>query len=73
MGHLNCDHIKQLTALTSDYIKRLSLYFLVFNIFARAPNKYSQQSPNPSPDCLFIRILLLPFSLIERIKTRQRI
>ena len=26
MGHLKCDHIKRLITLTSDNIKRLSLY-----------------------------------------------
>ena len=30
MGHLIYDHIKRLTTLTSDYIKRLSLYIYIY-------------------------------------------
>ncbi len=34
MGRVNCDHIKRLITLTSDNIKRLSLYFFTYTLFS---------------------------------------
>jgi hypothetical protein len=31
-GTVNCDHIKRITTLTSDNIKRLSLYFIFLDL-----------------------------------------
>ena len=49
MGQLNCDHIKRLTTLTSDYIKWLSLFFNNISAITRA----NAELQHPLYACIF--------------------
>ncbi len=50
MGRVKCDHIKRLITLTSDNIKRFSLYLTFFQSFL--PRQQQQQQQQHCNFCL---------------------
>jgi hypothetical protein len=54
MGRVEVDHIKRLITLTSDIIKRLSLYFLFIWISNTGERKNQQQQQKQQQQFSFI-------------------